>query len=256
MIYFSLPKVFITGSAKRIGQAIALYFAQQKWDVIIHYNHSFQAALDLEKELLSLGVQCWLLQADLSKESEVHLLNQQIDERIGPYDCLINNASCFLQDSVNTSSRHDWDQHFETNLRTPFVLCQHFAKQLPHSLQGNIINIIDQRVWNLTPYFISYTLSKVGLWALTQMLALSLAPRIRVNGIGPGPTLPSIRQTQKEFEKQVNSIPLKCASSPKEIAQACYFITKSPSLTGQMIALDGGQHLGWSFPHQPSFINE
>jgi NAD(P)-dependent dehydrogenase (short-subunit alcohol dehydrogenase family) len=167
---------------------------------------------------------------------------------LGPLGCLVNNASIFENDLALTVTRESWDRHLETNLRAPFVLMQEFARRLPETAAGAIINILDQRVWNLTPYFISYTLSKTGLWALTQSMALALAPRIRVNGIGPGPTLPSPRQTPEQFRRQSEVMPLQRGTSPEEIGDAVRFILSAPSITGQMIALDGGQHLGWAQP--------
>ena len=165
---------------------------------------------------------------------------------LGPLGCLVNNASVFERDEALTVTRASWDRHIGTNLRAPFMLMQHFARQLPPECGGAIVNLLDERVLNLTPHFISYTLSKAGLWALTQSMALALAPRIRVNGIGPGPTLPSPRQSEAEFRRQCEAMPLGRGTMPEEIAAAMRFILGAPSMTGQMIALDGGQHLGWA----------
>jgi NAD(P)-dependent dehydrogenase (short-subunit alcohol dehydrogenase family) len=164
---------------------------------------------------------------------------------LGPLGCLVNNASSFENDAVATATRASWDEHIEVNLRAPLVLMQGFAAQLPEAASGAIINMLDQRVWSLTPYFVSYTVSKAGLWTLTQTMALALAPRIRVNGIGPGPTLPSPRQSEEQFARQCAAVPLRRGTSPEEIAAAVRFILAAPAMTGQMIALDGGQHLGW-----------
>ena len=161
---------------------------------------------------------------------------------------LVNNASLFERDEVLTATRDSWDQHMEVNLRAPFVLSQDFARQLPGGAAGHIVNILDQRVRNLTPHFTSYTLSKSGLWTLTRTLALALAPRIRVNGVAPGPVLPSPRQTQAQFDAQARATPLGRATAPEEIAAAVLFLLAAPSVTGQMLALDGGQHLNWSTP--------
>ena len=169
-------------------------------------------------------------------------------EALGPLDCLVNNASRFDYDAVDSVTRESWDSHMETNLRAPFVLTQRFAATLPEAAHGNVINLLDQRVWNLTPHFMSYTLSKAGLWTLTRTLALALAPRIRVNAIGPGPTLPSARQTEEQFRRQAESTPLGRAATPEEICAAIRFILAAPAMTGQMIGLDGGQHLGWAPP--------
>jgi NAD(P)-dependent dehydrogenase (short-subunit alcohol dehydrogenase family) len=154
----------------------------------------------------------------------------------------------FERDEIDDADRQSWDRHMETNLRAPLVLSQAFARQLPAEERGCIVNIIDQRVWNLTPHFVSYTLSKAGLWTLTQTLALALAPRIRVNGIGPGPTLRNDRQSEEHFAAQWENIPLQRPTGPEEICQGVRFILDAPALTGQMIALDGGEHLGWAQP--------
>ncbi|MGY8958651.1 MAG: SDR family oxidoreductase, partial [Alphaproteobacteria bacterium] len=152
--------------------------------------------------------------------------------------------------------RESWDVHMEVNLRAPFVLSQHMAAALPDGADGVIVNILDQRVWNLPPGFTSYTLSKAGLWTLTQTLALALAPRIRVNAIGPGPTMPSARQTETQFALQQASVPLKHGAPPEEVCQAVQYIVNARSMTGQMIALDGGQHLGWAHPGEPNDLEE
>ena len=167
---------------------------------------------------------------------------------MGPLGCLVNNASAFERDSAEDASRESWDLHLEANLRAPFLLSQGFARALPAERGGLIVNLLDQRVWNLTPHFISYTLSKSGLWTLTQTLALALAPRIRVNAIGPGPCLPSPRQSDAEFARQCALMPLGRGTTPEEIVSALRFLLAVPSITGQMIALDGGQHLGWAQP--------
>ncbi|HVM84008.1 MAG TPA: SDR family oxidoreductase, partial [Candidatus Binatia bacterium] len=153
--------------------------------------------------------------------------------------------SVFEMDKIETVTRDSWDRHIETNLRAPLVLSQAFARQLPEGAAGNIVNMLDQRVYKLTPYFLSYTVGKMGLWTLTRTLALALAPRIRVNGIGPGPTMPSPRQSAEQFEAQSAAVPLGHGATPQEIAAGVLFILSSASMTGQMIALDGGEHLGW-----------
>src|SRR5262249_52084453 len=152
--------------------------------------------------------------------------------RLGPVTCLVNNASAFERDEALTVTRQSWDAHLETNLRAPFVLMQEFARGLPEGASGCVINLLDERVWNLTPHFVSYTLSKAGLWTLTQVMAMALAPRIRVNGIGPGPTLPSPRQTEEQFARQRASVPLERGPTPEEIAAAVSFILASPAMTG------------------------
>lgn len=237
--------VLITGAARRIGRAIALGLARHGWAVVIHYGRSDRDAASLRDEIRAMGATAEILQADLARESEVETLVGRAADAIGPVTCLINNASVFENDTLETVSRASWDRHVEVNLRAPLVLTQRFAELLPSDMDGNIINILDERVWNLTPYFVSYTLSKSALWTLTQTLALALAPRVRVNAIGPGPTLPSPRQTPEQFERQARMMPLERGTSPEEIADAVRFIMDAPAMTGQMIALDGGQHLGW-----------
>jgi len=164
---------------------------------------------------------------------------------LGPIGCLINNASIFERDEAGTASLESWERHQAVNLRAPFFLTQAFAKQLPVAAHGAVINIIDERVWHLTPHFVSYTVSKTGLWTLTKTLAMAYAPRIRVNAIGPGPTLPSPYQSQEQFDRQQARMPLGRGTTPAEICTAARFILEAPAMTGQMIALDGGQHLGW-----------
>ena len=237
--------VLITGAARRIGRAIAVDLAANGWAVAIHYGQSEDDATAVRDEIRASGARAEILQADLAREEEVATLIERAAAAIGPITCLINNASVFENDSIETADRTSWDRHMEVNLRAPFTLMQRFAEQLPADTDGNIINVLDERVWNLTPHFVSYTLSKSALWTLTQTLALALAPRIRVNGVGPGPTLPSPRQSAEQFARQEAMMPLGRGTTPQEIAEAVRFILAAPAMTGQMIALDGGQHLGW-----------
>jgi NAD(P)-dependent dehydrogenase (short-subunit alcohol dehydrogenase family) len=176
----------------------------------------------------------------------------EAERALGPVGVLVNNAGVFFDDTVETATRESWDTHLRVNLRAPFILIQEFARRLPAEAGGVVVNLLDQRVWSLTPYFVSYTLSKAGLWTLTQTLALALAPRIRVNAIGPGPALPNIRQSPEQFRRQCAQMPLGRGTSPDEIAAALRFILEAPAMTGQMIALDGGQHLGWAQPQRPA----
>ncbi len=243
------PKAaLVTGAGRRIGRAIALMLGAEGWAVAVHYRDSRQDAEAVAHEIAASGSRAVVLGADLARESEVKALVPRAVEALGPLGCLVNNASVFDNDLAFTVTRESWDRHLETNLRAPFVLTQEFARQLPADAEGAIVNMLDERVWNLTPYFVSYTVSKAGLWALTQSMALALAPRIRVNGIGPGPTLPSPRQSDEQFRRQAEMMPLKRGTSPEEIAAAVRFILAAPAMTGQMIALDGGQHLGWAQP--------
>jgi len=236
----------VTGAAHRVGRALALGLAADGWLVALHYRNSATAAEELAREIADFGGHAVAIGADLAKESEVQTLIPRLIDQVGPLGLLVNNASMFERDEAMTVTRSSWDLHMETNLRAPFVLSQGFAAQLPEGHAGSIVNIVDQRVWNLTPHFTSYTVSKAALWTLTQVLALSLAPRIRVNAIGPGPTLPSKHQTAEQFEQQCRAMPLQRGASLAELPAALKFILASPSLTGQMIALDGGQHLCWA----------
>ena len=242
----TMPKAaLVTGAGKRIGRAIALMLGREGWDVAVHYRRSGDEAETVARDIVAGGRRAVALAADLACEDETAALVTRATAALGPLGCLVNNASVFEDDLALTATRASWDRHLETNLRAPFLLMQGFARQLPGESQGVIVNLLDQRVLSLTPYFISYTLSKAGLWALTQSMALALAPRIRVNGIGPGPTLPSPRQSEAQFQRQQALMPLGHGTSPEEIAAAVRFIVAAPAMTGQMIALDGGQHLGW-----------
>ncbi|WP_041795312.1 SDR family oxidoreductase [Pararhodospirillum photometricum] len=236
----------VTGAARRLGRACALELAALGFDVAVHHRDSPQEAEATAASIRALGRRAVVLTGDLAREDEVLALASAAHDALGPIGVLVNNASVFELDLWDSATRASWDLHLETNLRAPFVLSQAMARALPPQATGVIINLIDQRVWNLTPYFTSYTLSKAGLWTLTQTLALALAPRIRVNAIGPGPALPSVRQTVEQFAAQAAAVPLGHGTSPDEIARALRFILEAPSMTGQMIALDGGQHLGWA----------
>lgn len=250
------PAVLVTGAAHRIGRSIALGFARDGWAVAVHYLTSEVQARALVAEIEQSGGRAAAIRADLGLEVETVDLIGRAAAMIGPLGCLVNNASVFERDGALDATRESWDAHIETNLRAPFVLTQAFARQLPAGAQGNVINILDQRVKNLTPHFTSYTVSKAGLWALTQSLALALAPRIRVNGIGPGPVLPSKRQTAEQFTAQFQGTPLRRPTTPEEIYAAVRYLIHAPSVTGQILALDGGQHLGWSHPGGPDRSEE
>lgn len=236
----------VTGGARRIGRAIAVDLAAQGWAVAVHHNRSAAAGEEVVGQIVGDGGRAVALQADLAQEAESAGLIGRAVEALGPLGCLVNSASCFERDEVADMTRESWDRHLEPNLRAPLVLAQGFAEALPAGRCGVIVNLLDERVWNLTPHFISYTVSKSALWTLTRTLALALAPRIRVNGIGPGPTLPSARQSAEQFARQCASVPLGRGTSPDEICQAIQFLLAAGSVTGQMIALDGGQHLGWA----------
>ena len=236
----------VTGGARRIGQAIAMDLAAHGWAVVVHHNASAQDARETVSRIEEGGGRAVALAADLRDEGQAVNLVGRAADALGPLTCLVNNASAFENDTFETATQESWDLHMQVNLRTPFVLIQALVRQLPDGVPGNVVNLIDQRVWNLTPYFTSYTLSKAGLWTLTQTLALALAPQVRVNAVGPGPTIPSARQSEEQFVRQWSSVPLSRRVMPREIADAVRFILDAPSMTGQMIALDGGQHLGWT----------
>lgn len=246
----------VTGGARRLGRAIALALAGAGRPVAIHCHHSTDAAEAAVADIRAAGGRAAVLVADLSDEAAMQRLVPDAIRAVGPLDVLVNNASTFERDEWDTVDRASWDAHLEPNLRAPFVLMQAFARALPPGVDGNVINMLDERVWSLTPHFISYSVSKAGLWALTQSMALALAPRIRVNAIGPGPALPSARQTQAQFDKQCASVPLRRGTSPAEVARAALAILALPAMTGQMIALDGGQHMQWSPASQDGELEE
>lgn len=238
------PVALITGAARRIGRAIALDLAQNGYAVGVHYRNSRGEADALVADITRSGGQAVALDADLADTQAAARLIERCGDALGaPPCCLVNNASEFLLDSIETLTEDLWDTHQTINLKAPVFLAQAMLRHLPPSIEGNIVNIIDQRVWKLTPDFFSYTISKAGLWTATRTLAQALAPRIRVNAIGPGPVLQSVHQTPADFAAEQASTLLKRGPSPEEIAAAVRFILATPSMTGQMIALDAGQHL-------------
>jgi len=241
----SAPTVLITGAARRIGRAIALDLARAGWQVCVHYRRSGAEAEALTAEIRAMGGSAVALAADLASHADVERLIPSCSEALGVPTCLVNNASEFQLDTVASTTPLSWDTHLDINLKAPVFLARSLFLNLPEGASGNVINIIDQRVWRLTPDFFSYTVSKSGLWTATRMLAQALAPRVRVNAIGPGPVLRSVHQTEDEFAAEAGSTLLGHGPTPEEIAAAVRFILASPSLTGQMVALDGGQHLTW-----------
>jgi len=255
---FATPAVpraaLVTGGARRIGRALVLALADEGFAVAVHHHRSGDEAESLVAEIAGGGGKAIALAADLADEAAVKRLLPQAAAALGPVGVLVNNASLFENDTVASLSREGWEAHLAVNLRAPLVLSQEFAALLPPDAGGAIVNLLDERVWNLTPYFVSYTLTKAALWTLTRTMALALAPRIRVNGIGPGPTLPSPRQSPEQFLARCRTLPLKRGTSPGEIAAALRFILTAPAMTGQMIALDGGEHLGWAQPGQASVV--
>jgi NAD(P)-dependent dehydrogenase (short-subunit alcohol dehydrogenase family) len=235
----------VTGGAKRIGRAIVEHLARAGYDVAIHCHVSGADAHGLAANIRKLGGRASVLDSDLADSDAVAMLVERAAQALGPLDLLVNNASVFNPDEVGSLEPVAWDRHFAINLRAPVFLAQDFARQLPPGERGSIVNIVDQRVWKLTPQYVSYTLTKAALFTATRTLAQALAPRIRVNAVGPGPTLSNERQADEDFARQSAAVLLGRGPSPGDIAEAVVFLARSPSITGQMIAVDGGQHLAW-----------
>jgi NAD(P)-dependent dehydrogenase (short-subunit alcohol dehydrogenase family) len=233
----------VTGAARRIGRALALAAAEAGYDVAFHHRDSEAEAEETAAAIRALGRKACVLSADLAIDPQPLIAKARA--ALGPVTLLVNNASVFLDDRLETVERKTWDAHMKANLHAPIALTQAFAAQ---GGEGLVVNITDQRVWRPNPTFFSYSLSKAGLWWVTQTMAQALAPRIRVNAIGPGPTLPSIHQRAEDFEAEAKNVPLERRATPEEIAAALRFLIESPSVTGQMIAVDGGQHLAWKTP--------
>ncbi|MBX9591641.1 MAG: SDR family oxidoreductase [Hyphomonadaceae bacterium] len=244
----SAPVALITGAAQRIGRALALDLAAHGWDIGLHCRNSVHAADRLAGEIQAKGTRAAVLQADLTDFAAAERLLPHCAEAIGVPTCLINNASMFSYDDVATLDSAVWDAQLAVNLKAPVFLAKTFAAMLPAGTDGNVVNIVDQRVWKPTPRFFSYAVSKSGLWSATRTLAQALAPRVRVNAIGPGPVLKSAHQSDEEFRRQCEATILQRGTTPEEIARTVRFILDAPSMTGQMIALDGGQHLAWETP--------
>ena len=223
-----------------------MHLAKKGYAITIHFHKSKKQALQLQKTIKKQGGKANCVQANLNLEKEIENLINKANKKFGKITCLVNNASNFEIDNLKSLTKKTWDLNLNINLLAPLLLIKKFEKQLPKGTPGNIINIIDQRVWNLTPYFTSYTISKVGLWTLTQTLAMALSPRIRVNAVGPGPTFPSKYQTQKGFTHQIKSTILKRKVRTEDICSAIDLLLSNETITGQMIATDSGQHLSWS----------
>jgi NAD(P)-dependent dehydrogenase (short-subunit alcohol dehydrogenase family) len=243
-----MKNVLVTGAARRLGRAIALDLAGAGWNVAIHYNASAAEAEATAAEARQAGVKTATLQADLSREDQISHLIARAAKEIGPLTALINSASLFENDDWQSATRQSWDAHMETNLRAPMKLSQDFARQLPKGAPGNIINVIDQRVLKPTPQFLSYSLSKAGLYWLTTTMAQALGPAIRVNAVGPGPTLRNARQSESDFARQREATILGRGADPSDVCAAIRYLLDAPAVTGQMIAVDGGQHLIWQTP--------
>jgi NAD(P)-dependent dehydrogenase (short-subunit alcohol dehydrogenase family) len=242
----------ITGGADRLGRAMALDLASRGTDVIVHYSGSKSKALETVKQAQALGVNAVALQADLTVRQETDELVDRAVAAIGQLDVLINNASVFEYDNIATANHDGWDRHMSSNFHAPFILTQSFAAQCPDIgndgepfAQAVIINMVDQRVRNYTPEFMTYSLAKNALWTLTQTGAQALAPRVRVNAIGPGPTLQGSRQSLEHFQGQRRNTILERGANVDDILGAMRYFLDASAVTGQLICVDGGQHLGW-----------
>jgi NAD(P)-dependent dehydrogenase (short-subunit alcohol dehydrogenase family) len=235
----------VTGAAKRIGRAIALTLAKAGYNIGVHFGQSHDEALTLVNEIEALGVRASAIQGDLSNVSTIASLIDRARDALGPLDVLVNNASVFADDRARSLTIDSWQMHMDTNLLAPVLLSQAFAAQPDLTPGASIINLIDQRVLKPSPPFFSYSMSKAGLWHATRTLAQALAPNIRVNAVGPGPTLKSIHQSEKDFEREARSTLLQKPTSPEEVAAAVIYLLSAPSVTGQMICVDSGQHLNW-----------
>ncbi len=251
-------KALVTGAGKRLGRAMALYLGQRGYDVAVHYATSAVEAETVAADIRTMGRQAATIRADLLIEDETaQLVDHAVAALGGPLTVLVNNASIFEYDTIPTATRLSWDRHIESNLRAPFVLMQNFAHQCAAVGQddrgepvasGLIVNMIDQRVLKLTPEFTSYTLAKMGLWALTQTAAQGLAPQIRVNAIGPGPTMRGARQSAEHFALQRQSTILQRGAGETDVTAALGYFLEATAVTGQLICVDGGQHLAWRTP--------
>lgn len=252
-----MPAALVTGAGRRLGRAMALYLAQRGYDVAVHYAGSAVEAAAVVAEITAMGRCAVALQADLLDEDATQALLPRAVQALGQITVLVNNASIFEYDTIHSATRRSWDRHVESNLRAPFVLTQALAAQAPEAATDAagepvaaalIVNMIDQRVRKLTPEFMSYTIAKMGLWALTQTTAQALAPRVRVNAIGPGPTLQGARQSAEHFADQRANTLLKKGANVADITAALGYFLDAPAVTGQLICVDGGQHLGWQTP--------
>jgi NAD(P)-dependent dehydrogenase (short-subunit alcohol dehydrogenase family) len=240
--------VLVTGGAKRIGRAIVENMAANGYAVAIHCNNSTKAASELAAKIEQNGGRAAVVQANFTDMDEVANLLPQAIAKIGPISVLVNNASVFENDDIGELDHKLWDEHFNIHLKAPVFLAEAFAAQNEGQHKGLIVNVIDQRVLRLNPLFFSYTLSKSALWTATQTMAQAFAPRIRVNAIGPGPTFKNTRQTDENFAGQIALLPLKQGPTLSSFGETICYFDNTPSITGQMIAIDGGQHLFWKAP--------
>jgi len=238
--------LLITGAATRVGKAIALHFAERGWNIALHYFRSSSKAKKLKKIIEQNWVKVVLIKADLKNAKQTEKIIPLAKKKLGTINCLVNNAALFEKDDIINFSVKSWNNHININLLAPAILAKQFAKQAPKNDISNIINIIDQRIFNLTPFFMSYTISKSGLQTLTKTLAMRLGPNIKVNGIAPGPTIKSKRQSDRHFRNQVKSTLLKRPVKVEDICDTVEFLISNNSVTGQIIAVDSGQNLSWN----------
>jgi NAD(P)-dependent dehydrogenase (short-subunit alcohol dehydrogenase family) len=241
----------VTGAGRRVGRALALALAAAGLDVAVHYRGSADEAGEVVTEIRAMGRRAAAVSADLCRPAETATLVERAADAVGPLHLLVNNASLFHADRFGALDLELWERHFETNLRAPILLAQAFASQAPAALadgEAMILNILDQRVLHANPQFFSYTLSKSALWTATRTMAQTLAPRIRVNAVGPGPTLASIHQDAAAFAAEAQATPLAKAVEPQDICAAALYLLNARAVTGQMIAVDAGQHLAWRTP--------
>ncbi|MEM1036201.1 MAG: SDR family oxidoreductase [Pseudomonadota bacterium] len=242
-------RALVTGAGARLGKAMAITLGQDGWSVAVHYRGSKAGAEDTADQIRSAGGSAEIIQADLANEEQAATLQRASQEALGgPLTLLVNSASTFDDDTAIEHSRENWDHHFGPNLRAPIVLSQHFARSLPEDTRGLIVNMVDMRVLKLNPQFFTYTLSKAALWTATKTMAQAFAPNVRVNAIGPGPTLENVHQKAGEFDAEAQATLTGEGSNPDEIVKALKYLIAAESVTGQMICSDGGQHLVWQTP--------
>jgi len=242
--------LLITGAATRIGKAIALHFAERGWNIALHYFRSSSKAKKLKKIIEQNLVKATLIKADLKNPKQVEKVINLAKRKLGTIDCLINNAALFEKDDISNFTNKSWNDHLNINLLAPAILTKQFANQASKKNTSNIINIIDQRIFNLTPFFMSYTISKTGLQTLTKTMAMRLGPNIKVNAIAPGPTIKSKRQTDNHFKNQIKSTLLKKSVKVRDICETAEFLINNNSITGQIIAVDSGQNLSWNMKNE------
>jgi len=238
--------LLITGAATRVGRAIALHFAERGWNIALHYFRSSSKAKELKKIIEQNWVKVALIKADLKNAKQTEKIMSLARKKLGTIDCLINNAALFEKDDIVNFTTKSWNDHLNINLLAPTILIKQFAKQASKKTVSNVINIIDQRIFNLTPFFLSYTISKSGLQTLTKTMAMRLGPNIKVNAIAPGPTIKSKRQTDRHFKNQIISTLLKKPVRSEDICHTVEFLMNNNSISGQIIAVDSGQNLSWN----------